>query len=410
MKYFLVSVLVLFAHTAFAACEVASGKGVLSCALENHPNIIKSNAEGKIKSINKELSSRWLNPDFEAGLGYNREEADKRGVELDLAIMQPIEMPGKRQARINKAEAEYDFAATSVEEQKEIATVQVLTILNRLRQIDKEKRVLDETIGTFSKAIDQYKNRPVLSPEDEISLDLFRSALNNYRIERNQLQAEEKGYLSNLRTILNKDVALSRKLFYFPPKVWPKLVADSIENSTDLQKENANIALAKADFLDAKYSNFGGLSVGPYIQTRPGDIDRVDAYGVRFSMPIPIYSNKKPAAAGRIAVKAAEQGYEARKRELSNVFDSLKEQYTFGVASLKKFDVGNIEGQHAKTEKLFKDGRVSNSLLIEAHRQMVDSVRAYHQYELETLQALWQVYALQRKLITNISEVAHEKI
>ena len=75
----------------------------------------------------------------------------------------------------------------------------------------------------------------------------------------------------------------------------------------------------------------------------------------------------------------------------------------------KTFTLEKSERQLARTENLFKNGRLSSSLLIESHRQLLDNLRLYHQYELETLNSLWQLYAMERKLITNISEVSYEK-
>lgn len=397
------------AQATVAPCTPETPAQALECALKNHPDIIGADTAVPIAAINKDLAGRWQNPDFEAGVGYNREESDQKGVELDLAIMQPIETPKKREARRNKAAADYTSATLSLDQQKEIAAIQTLTILNRLRQITSEKRVFDETIGTFSKVIKAYQNRPALSPEDEISLDLFKSALNTYRLEKNQLQGEENGYKANLKTILNTDVKIEKNLYCFPPKKWPILTDSTITNSTDLQLGQAAIARANAEFLDAKTSSFGGFSVGPYVQTRPGDMGRTDAYGVRFSLPIPVYSNAKAAEAGRLAVRAAEQGYASKKRQLTNTAEALKEQYTLGTEALKTYQISALEKQHKKTEELFQSGRVSNTLLIEAHRQMVDTLRSYHQYELETLQALWQTYTLNRTLIPNLNEVCYAK-
>jgi hypothetical protein len=174
-------------------------------------------------------------------------------------------------------------------------------------------------------------------------------------------------------------------------------------------KESANVIKAKADYLEAKSSSFGGFRVGPYIQTEPGNFGKIDTYGVKFSFPLPIYSNSDLKSARKMSVSSAQFGLEAKRRELSANFANMKSQYATGVETLGSYDIASLEKNHAKVEKLFDGGRVGGALLIEAHRQMVDSVRAYHGYEMETLEALWGIYTLQRKLLANLDEVYYEK-
>ena len=395
---------------ATEVCEIHRGSDALLCALKKHPSIVLAQTQVPIASINRELSSRWLNPELEAGVGYTSTAADGTGITVDIAVMQTIETSSKRGARRAQANAEYAYAFATLEEQKEEAMMQMLSTLNRLRQIDKEKHLLDETINTFVRLIRRYNARPALSPEDRISADLFRFVLNNYRIEKNQLEAEEKELIGTLEPILCCDTSITQKLFLYSPKIWPKIDDNNIENSTILAKEQANIDQAKANYLDAKSSSFGEFRVGPYIQTKPGDISTIDAYGAKFEIPIPISSNKKSTEAGRLALSSAEFTFEAKKRELETGINNLKTKYTLGISTLASYDIKEIERHHIRAKNLFDSGRVSGGLLIEVHRQMVDSIRTYHQYEMETLQALWQIYALQKKLLTNLNEVYDENI
>lgn len=405
---FLISLTVSAAGAA-EVCEINKAADVIACAIKNHPNVVQAEAQVPIASINKELSSRWLNPELEGGAGYTR-EADESGLIGEIAVMQTIETLTKRNARRTQADAEYDLAFAASAEQREQAAVQTLSILNRLRQIDRERYMLDETIKIFSAVIKRYKARPALSPEDRVTADLFGFVLTNHRIEKNQLDGEEKELAGNLKTILARDIPALQKFFLYSPKVWPKIGADNVENSAVLTREQANITQARAAYLEAQSSSFSGFRIGPYIQTKPGEFGKIETGGVKFTIPIPIYSSAKPAQAWRMAVSAAESGYEAKKRELENSIDNLKSKYALGIAALGSYNVKEIEKHQARTKKLFGDGRVSGALLIESYRQMLDNVRIYHQYEMETLQALWRIYILQGKLLTNLDEVYDEKI
>lgn len=412
MKHFAASVLVIFlcSITAYAEeCKINSASDILNCAFTNNPDIIQADSNKQIAGINKDVTGRWLNPNVEAGVGYNMEEIDNYGVELEFAVTQTIENPSKRKARVNKSAAEYTSAELLSEGQKELVTMQVLNILNRLRQIEREQAVLNRTIKAYTSVIKSYESRPVLSPEDEVSLSLFYSVLNNYRMENNKLSMELNQYMNSLKTIVNQEVVYKKNIFFYPPQKYPVILETAdITNSVALQQANANVALANAYLQDQKNYNFTDFSIGPYVTTSP-NVQSVDTVGVRVSIPIPVYSNKKTTQAGELAVSSAQYKYNAKKSELTNTYKQLKAQYEQGIKMLKGFNFTQAERQLTKTENLFKNGRLNSSLLIEAHRQMMDSVRLYHQYELETLNALWQLYAMQRKLITNIGEVSYEK-
>lgn len=411
MKHFTAGIIMLLilSTSAYAEeCKITSASDVLKCAFVNNPEIMLADSNKQIAGINKDITGRLINPNLEAGVGYNMEEVDNYGVELDFALTQTIENPAKRKARINRLTAEYTAAELMVESKKEMVTLQILTILNRLRQIEKEQSILNKAIGAYVSVIKSYERRPVLSPEDEVSLTLFYSVLNNYRMENNQLTMEIDQHINTLRTLMNYDIAYNKKIFYYPPQKYPVITDIDVTNSILLQQEKANVAIANAYLQDQKNFNFTNFSIGPYVTTSP-NVQSVDTVGVRVSLPIPVYSNKKTTNAGELAVSTAQYKYNAKKAELDNTFKQLKSRYEKGLTLLKSFNLTKSEQQLVRTESLFKNGRLSSSLLIESHRQLLDSLRLYHQYELDTLNSLWQLYAMQRKLITNINEVSYEK-
>lgn len=411
-KYVMGACALLSTAVAYAnpTCTINNANNVLECAIAQNRGVLSSQAGVSVAGINKDISGRLLNPDLEINGGYGNGEDDGTGIVMGVAVMQTIETPTKRRAKKDKAWAALNEATAGFAEQKEIVTIQVLTILNRLRQIEKEKSALNETISTFSSVVKKYQAQSALSYEDRVSTDLFKLALNNYQIEKNQLMAEEKSYKANLQSILNTDVEINKRLFLYAPRSWPAIGASAdIEKSVDMAMQQAVVDKSKADFLDAKSSSFGAFSVGPYVDTKPGKPGTADEYGLKFSLPIPLYSNKAASSAGRVAYQNAQDNLHAKKKELVFTYNSLLEQYKNGTKALKNFGIGNIENKHKQTEKLFDTGRVSSSVLIEAHRQVMDSIRIYYQYELETLQSLWKLYALQGKLLTNMNEVYYAK-
>lgn len=391
-------------------CPITGARSVLDCALKQNSAVLSSSAAVSIAEINRDLSKRYLNPSLELTGGYGNASADERGVKMGIAVMQTFETSDKRRAKINRATAELEEAIAGSVKQKEITAVRILTVLNRLRQIDAEKSALDETIATFSDIIGKYNAQSALSYEDKISGDLFKLALNNYKIEKNQLEAEERNHIAAVQNVVNAEITASKLLFFYAPAVWPEISrAASFENSSDIALKQAEVNKSKADFLDAKTSNFDSFSIGPYFDSKPGKLGKADEYGLKLSVPLPIYPNKTATDAGKIAYQTAERNLNAKRKELTFLYDSLREQYNSGTEALKAFSIGDVEQKHKQTEQMFHTGRVGNSVLIETHRQLMDSIKIHHQYELETLRSLWQLYALQGKLLTHIQEVAYAK-
>lgn len=394
---------------ANGVCEINTARDVLNCAMERNPNMIVAQGSASAASIKKDISGRWVNPVLDISSGYNN-ELDYRRKYTEVSIMQEIDGYAKRKAKKGKASAEYNAATAGLESQKEIVTVEILTMLNRTRQIEKEKVILDEITGVFANVIKRYKNRPALSPEDQISGDMISMAMNNYVVERNKLSAEEKTYLANLNAMLDKPMPMDKQLFFYPPQYWPTLnVESAIGNSTDIAREQAVVDMAHANYYEDRADAISSFSIGAYAKTRPDEFRKSDEFGLKISMPIPIFTGRKGARAGQIGIDAAEQAFEIKKRELTNNMNVLKEQYLVGVSQLSGFNIDTIEKNHSKTKRLFQSGRVSGTVMIEANRQLWDSVQIYHNYEIETLQALWRVYALERKLLTNLDEVCYEK-
>jgi len=53
-----------------------------------------------------------------------------------------------------------------------------------------------------------------------------------------------------------------------------------------------------------------------------------------------------------------------------------------------------LRDKHEQVEDFFERGLISSSLVIEAHRQMLDFTRSRHEHELAAVTALWRIRAI----------------
>lgn len=399
----------LCAHAAAAdgACEITDALSVLNCAVMQNVDVLTAKADVGIGRLNKEQAERLFFPTMEITGGYAN-GTDDRGFKAELAVMQTFDTPAARKAKIDGAAAEVRLSEARETAQKQRVALQVLSLLNRLRQIGRETDVLSESAAAYAKVIAKYNQKSALSYEDGISLELFKMALDNQKIEINRLNGEQDGAFAELQSFLNQKIAPSKTLFLHAPKAWKTVDSDaeSFENGAEIQESKAVLAKAKASYAESKTANFGSFGIGPYLSSQAGNLGKLDEAGIKLSFPLPVYPNNKASAAGRIAFQSAQNKLEADKRRAAFEYEALSKRYRQGVETLKGIDIASVEKRHAQTEKLFATGRVGASVLIEAHRQIAEAVQSYHQYELETLESLWRLYVLQGKLLSNLTEVA----
>jgi cobalt-zinc-cadmium efflux system outer membrane protein len=72
-----------------------------------------------------------------------------------------------------------------------------------------------------------------------------------------------------------------------------------------------------------------------------------------------------------------------------------KAKYEAAVATLKRATGRKeLRSQHERVEDFFQRGLISSSLVIEAHRQMLEFARSRHEQELTAIRALWRIRAI----------------
>jgi cobalt-zinc-cadmium efflux system outer membrane protein len=104
-----------------------------------------------------------------------------------------------------------------------------------------------------------------------------------------------------------------------------------------------------------------------------------------------------------MGVDRAQQSLDLRQRELTNEKQILVKRYADSVQSLKStVSAEEVERKHRSMETIFTRGLIPSSLVIEAHRQMVDLTKSRNEMELSALQALWQVYTLEGRLFEEL--------
>lgn len=393
------SALVWSSRASAEPCEqIASGEDILRCALEVHPDLQRSQVLIQQTQSLRDAAAQIPNPELgsRATFGSNLGD-DIMDTEINLA--QPLELGGKRGSRIERALAEKEVAHSRVLRTREEVTLSILQWLHRLRQAKAEMATFDEALSTFYRIERQFKSRPRLNPEQEVSIGIFQLAEGDYQLRKAELEIEIETIQKTIELIIRRKLS---KLDAIIPKKraeWPHLspIPELIEiGGSSIKGAQAQLQLAQAELSVQKSLSWPDLRVGPSFTYQTQGALSYYTVGFNVSLPLPIFNqNGGGRAYARRGMELAERSLNLTHYQLRNERDILVNRYTKSVAAIKSaISSKEVERRHRSTEALFARGLLPSSLVIEAHRQIVDFTKSQNEHELEALQALWKVYIL----------------
>jgi outer membrane protein TolC len=192
MKKMFLLVLVLICRIFISAevqaetktCEQPNSfQAIVNCAMENHPEIQRQESMQNIGlSLEKQAAQR-LNPEIDDQSVFgNNQNQSVSSHQINLA--HTFELGGKRPARMGAAKAEASNIVSQALHIKEEVFMRTVKTLYRIRQVHTEMKILNEALETFGKIQKQFKSRPRLGPEQEVSLSVFQLAQGDYQLRR----------------------------------------------------------------------------------------------------------------------------------------------------------------------------------------------------------------------------------
>lgn len=392
------------AHTAFAsqACDsLNTPKDVLECALDSHPDLVRGKGSLKQADSLEDQAAQRPNPELSARSLFGKNEGESvTGHEVNLA--HTFELGGKRSARIEKANAEKAQISSEFLKTKEEVYISISKILYRIRQVHSEIRTIDEALNTFERIQKQFKVRPRLAPEQEVSLSVFQLAEGDYKLRKSTLESEENSLERSLEVAIGKEFPHGKETILPPPqKNWPDLqIGNGDFKGSDFKVAVSELKNAQAEMEMAKGASWPDLKLGPSLQSQSQGSNQYLTYGLNLTLPLPLYqANGGGRAVAAAGLMRAEQSLELRKRELGQQRKILINQYQKSSKALKESaSLSEIEKKHKSVERQFERGVISSSLVIEAHRQMVDFTKSQNEQELNALEAMWRLKALEGSL------------
>lgn len=401
--------MLLFALTAIISTPVfaatndcaQSRSALLTCVSEGSPQLKEARLNIQRLKTQEDAAGQWLNPTF--GLNTIRGSmSGSRNSETDLNLSFPVEIGGKISARRAVARSQTAGGEAALYEAEVKIRVEALINLNRYRQALHEREVIAEAIESFSTLIKQYANRGRLSPEQETSEAVYRMAKNDYQLKSTALSNE----LVDIENffLVNAGVGEGELLNLLPqsPKEWPEVTpVGDLSNAPRIRSLAANVGVAEAELSSARSQSWPTLLVGPSARIQSQANSSGTLWGLNVGIGVPLFNTNAAArAAAVVGVQATQTVKELGLSIEENSRLRAKQVYLKSVELVKASSThAELEAAHKKLDKTLNRGLVPSALIIEAHRSHVDLERTRNESELSALRALYELYAIDGKIL-----------
>lgn len=379
----------------------AAPQDVLNCVLKNHPDILRVQAEISNLEAFTAFAGQRPNPEV-SGEVLSNSSQDEAALASEMTYLHTFELGGKRGRRLDRAASQQKIVLARVQRvQEEVGMATVLNLF-RLRHIQAELHAVEEAQHTFGTIVAQYKSRRQLSPEQQVSLNVFLLAQSDYTLRRSGL-LQEQGRLKqffDLATGLQFNEIL--KILPALKTTWPQMAVSVPPMVGAAFKEaEAELAFARAELRIADSVASPDLKLGPVAGLESGRGQNNQSLGGALSIDLPLYQRNQGARAlAKTDVQRAEVNLTLRERELAAEWRTRAEAYAGAISSLAKMpSIEQMEKKHRGMEDLFERGLVQSALVIEAHRQMTDYTESLNAQEFRAVESLWSLYRLEGRAL-----------
>lgn len=317
--------------------------------------------------------------------------------EIEASYLMVWEKSQKRQARshvvsesIRLLEAQKNFARAR-------SRVELILAIHNIKHIRQEIETLEETGETYRRLGKKLKALPILSPEQQLTLTVFQMAED----ESSTKIANLKGEKIVFQSTINRLTACADPKLRFDLKLTDKAsfpAAESIPMEADVVLVSEK-RVAAAERNAAQVSAQTDLSIGPIVRVNRQDKDSDFSAGIAISMPLQGERLRYEKAEAEAQYRSKNAEVELKERQLENDKKRLLAQYMSARGDLgKNLNLAELQKKHKSMESLFSSGRINASLIIEAHRQIIESLNARHALECQALESLWNLYLLSGKI------------
>jgi cobalt-zinc-cadmium efflux system outer membrane protein len=379
--------LVIFPERSMASdCgdSFQSGAEFYRCALQRDPRISSLDSR-KAEREGRETEARQIpNPKAESEFTFNAENRQA------ASILQPIEIGGKRSARLKIAEAENK--SSIIEDQVALSEVaaDLAISLVRFRQLSTRAALLEETKGSLDRLTARLRSKAVRTPEERNALTIFSMQSTVLDTQLLSIRQELKEVRSELEAAIGRKLADSEKLTSSEKKDWPTLDLSKMGETFESKLAAASIERAQGELHRQQSLGWPELAIGPAMERQAGS---ETSWGAKVEFVIPIFNTNGGARQrSRAELQRTEALAGRTKFKESANLKALAEQYG-DVAKFLKNSPSQMAIRKSVTEslQLFSRAMIQPSAIVESYRSTLETLEAVQEKELTAYRLYWKL-------------------
>ncbi|MGE3681031.1 MAG: TolC family protein [Bdellovibrionales bacterium] len=382
MKTLIFIVPFLFSSQSEAACPepIKSGLEAYHCILEQSPNMQALRFRNEEIQALSDKAKQLPNPEFDAGLEFTGEK------KTEVSLLQPIELGGKRGARVERAQAETSlFSARDLESRIEASNL-ALDALMRHRQLQSEGNLVKDSLSILERVNRRLKSRPALSPEQKTALRLFSTFEKTLRFRKLRIENEYQKAAAFVEAAIGRPLTKSDRISVGTFKKWPAFDLGPLSGQTaSLRVSMAELKLAESELKLAQSESWPDMKIGPSMERQPEQSET--SWGVKLGVTLPLWNfNGGGRDLAKARLRSAEAAIEATRRQQTSQMDVLQKQYAALTKVLTDTEpVSEIVRSVKESERLFDRTLISPASLIETYRSTFELIEEIHRNEVQAM-------------------------
>lgn len=363
-------------------------EAVLELALKRNPAM--SAAKGGVRQSQGEriAASAFLNPSIDASAGRGSIRDPSTGVsivERTVTVEQPLELPAKRKARREAAEAGLSGALAGVDEARlnvrADAKVAFYRLLLAQRDVDLSVQNLStvrEIFQTIKARVDAGQARPFEAVKANVEL---QKATKDLSRAQNALVAARAGLNAVTAGALGTDFSVDGDFAPLRHDLNPEqLITTALESHPILRRTAKQIERAEHSVRLERESRIPYVSVTGTYHREAGD----EAYIAGLRMPLPLWYRRQGEIEASLGAKArAEAERLGVQNELIKAVTELAQEARTDREQIEVFEKGLLK----EAEEALRIARISFRQGAAGLLELIDSQRVYRQMQLEYAEA-----------------------
>ncbi|WP_437881583.1 TolC family protein [Pseudomonas sp. LRF_L74] len=319
---FVIGALALSGQAGAASSGVTLAEA-LAQAERNNPDLAA--AGWSIAIAQGERTQAGLLPNPELSWEVEDTRSDTRT--STLQITQPIELGGKRGARIAVAERGSDAAAVELERARNQLRAEVIQAFHGVLQAQMRAELAEQSLALAERGVTIAEGRVRAGKVSPIEQTRARVQLSEVRLELRRARSALVAGQSRLQVVLGSDPSARLRALgeatALPAMPGPERLRGALADSADLRLARLVVDRQEASFELEKTQRIPDLNVTLGSQYSSEDKERVNVVGL--SMPIPLFNRNQGniLAAARRADQARDQRNAAQLRLQGLVEDAV---------------------------------------------------------------------------------------